>query len=817
MEAVSRTLRPLAWGLLAGFALSILRVPLGLDTASIPAASPSDAYLFRGLALAVVALGLARLCGPRPRALPVLWGAALGYALHGLVLFPRLEVTSWLGLLAGLSAAVAGFWLIGRQRRAPPAPAEEESKLPSMLERAGLLVAGAGVAISLEAVARTLRLLGGSLPADDSAFGAALLVLLAFAGSAFGPLLPRKLGGAGLALLLALAALAGLESLRALETFSGRDSLEHFLKGAPWRLDISHQGRLWGDLLIGARVLLAPAFLLGTALAAAKLRSRLAWTAFGGALGLLAMPALLAAGDPGEGAERTLQLRVVLGALMAGSGGALATLSARDSSWRSRIAAGAIYLLFASIAIASPPPRALPISPWERFQVQPRFVIDAPAGLLTVEPTLDLGLVVTLDRRRMSPSPSEEAADEQRMRLAFERAAEPEVASDPRRVLLVGQLTPARARVLGSLGATQIDRTAAWHENMQALEAQLFESQAPPPGRILAPERLREHGPWHLVIVPPVDGPAPVVRPAERGLGPRVVWFSTGTWCAHRDWGQHVRLSSQGVEELCIAAREPDGLPGGEPIAPPAPWKLLQTRPFEREAASVAAAMQRLAAAAHGTAWLPLAEGLALHAAAQVRSSPFETPAQRTELAVDALILLREAALEREPDRFVRELWNDLAQLLADKREIELVQEHVAPIAERWRPWWQLELAVARSDLEGLDAEGAAERLLRAVNERPLDLGLRILCADALAMAQRHADAALQLREIERVQPGRRDVRRRLAMALARAGDPEAQPLLAELLAEDPLDEELRVFQGPGPYPPVEVRYRPYDAESGEH
>ena len=44
-----------------------------------------------------------------------------------------------------------------------------------LLERLGLLLAGAGTAVALESVARTLRLLGSGVPADDAVFGAFVL------------------------------------------------------------------------------------------------------------------------------------------------------------------------------------------------------------------------------------------------------------------------------------------------------------------------------------------------------------------------------------------------------------------------------------------------------------------------------------------------------------------------------------------------------------------------------------------------------------------------------------------------------------------
>jgi hypothetical protein len=66
------------------------------------------------------------------------------------------------------------------------------------------------------------------------------------------------------------------------------------------------------------------------------------------------------------------------------------------------------------------------------------------------------------------------------------------------------------------------------------------------------------------------------------------------------------------------------------------------------------------------------------------------------------------------------------------------------------------------------------------------------------------------------VQPGRRDVRRLLAMELSRLGDARAAPLLAALLAEDPSDEELRAFQGPGPYPAPAARFQVHGGLEGE-
>jgi len=104
------------------------------------------------------------------------------------------------------------------------------------------------------------------------------------------------------------------------------------------------------------------------------------------------------------------------------------------------------------------------------------------------------------------------------------------------------------------------------------------------------------------------------------------------------------------------------------------------------------------------------------------------------------------------------------------------------------------------------------------VAQRPLDLNLRLDCAVALSMDGRPAEAVAQLEAVDAVQPGRLDVRRLLAMEFARLGDPRAGPLLDELLAADPDDDELRAFQGPGPYPAPEVRYQIHGGlDDGDH
>ena len=113
-------------------------------------------------------------------------------------------------------------------------------------------------------------------------------------------------------------------------------------------------------------------------------------------------------------------------------------------------------------------PRALPLSPWRTFPPQPVWAADTPEGLLTLEPAPDGELVLMLDRRQLTPDGTGAVADQERLIASWHML--PEGRRSGVRVLLVGQLTPHRSYVLKSLGAARIDRTAAWHASMPAIE-----------------------------------------------------------------------------------------------------------------------------------------------------------------------------------------------------------------------------------------------------------------------------------------------------------------------------------------------------------
>ena len=817
------SLRNLLAGLIAGVALSLGRAPAGLELTDGPWIDASSAAFFRALALFTVAIGV----GPRVRVPALLTGAAAGYGLHGLFLAERAAVTGWGTLALALALSVVGMgWASPREEpRAGDAGEREESPGPNPLERLGLALAGAGAAIALESVARVLRLFGGGRPMDDTAFGLAFLGAVALGAVAFGGLASSgRRAPAGIPGGLALAAAACLLSVRLMSEISSYEQLDAFLRSRPWSLDLSRVGKLSGDLLIGGRVLLVPAFLLGAGLAGARDRARLVSLGIGGAAGLLLLPLALIDGTPvpAEEAGRLAAERVASGALVAAAGGLMALAGAWKRASRPAWSGGALACGIAlAVAALGPRPFVLPLSPWERFRPSAEWLADTPEGLMTLESHRGGASVVTLDRRPLTPGGAGERADEQRLRLSFELLA-PQRRSGAR-VLLVGQLTPLRAFALRGLGAGRIDRTAVWHASMAELEALLFGAGTPPEGDVLSPaeadDRARS-GRYDLIVVPPVPGAAPRLE-IESGSARAVVWLGATSDIAGGAWGGFVLLASDGFEQLSVGVHGGgEGVHAGRPVPSPSAFHRLRLRTFERESESERAVARRLSAAAAGTATESLCAGLLEHLRVQVQSSPWETEAQATEISSGALAHLREAvgALTDPATRtFVRELWEGIADVLVQKREIDLIYEHLEPLAQAQSPWPALEEALAHADLEVLDPESAARRLEKVLAASSFDLDARLMRARALGMAGDPAGEAQELRRVLAVQPGRRDVRRRLAVALVRAGDPEGAERVADLLREDPDDEELRVYLGPGPFAPLPVEFTPHGGDADDH
>ena len=297
---------------------------------------------------------------------------------------------------------------------------------------------------------------------------------------------------------------------------------------------------------------------------------------------------------------------------------------------------------------------------------------------------------------------------------------------------------------------------------------------------------------------------------------PAVIWFRAEGDLAQRDLGQRVLLSSDGLVNLSIGVAlgpelEGPGIPAGPPGRARSPLELLRMWPFDRPRELRRDLGRRLVEAARGTDSEALARGLFEHFEAQERDSPWDNLERGTEVDARALDLLASAMREATPGtsraHFLRELWSGAAATLVSKREIDLIESLLPPLAERFGPWKELEAALAHADLELLEPAAAAEHLRAVVAAEPYDLDARMALGHALEMAGRPNDAASEFRRALEVQPGRRDVRRRLAMALVRAGREEGSELVEELLKEDPEDEGLTPFRGPGPYPAPQVRF----------
>jgi hypothetical protein len=812
--------RSAALGAISGLVLSAARAPLGIDWASIPATSGGEMALFGAVALLAVAAWLAN--APRLSVVVFLWSVFASFVAHGLLLANALELSSHMQLLVLIAVATVGtvpgsITTRSRANATENAGASARERVviePGTVPTAGIAIAGFGAAWALYAVARPTLLLGGGLPQDDSVFASVFLLLVAFGATAFGKWFATgERARYALPMLLALTCAACFEPLIALSKFSERAGFESFLRSWPWSLDMLSVGMLSGDSLVGARVFVLPAFVLGAALACARTPRTLASLALGAALARASWPWFVeaqSASTPDAVASLAAQ-RVVIATTIAVAGASLSLVGAARAARKltSWIWAGALVFLafswFLPLVWLGPRPRVLPLSPWEIAQPQPLWLRDTAEGLLTVELTHQGAKVVTLDRHRLTPLPDEEAIEAH----CFERLRGHEY------IQFVGQLTPSRAAVLHSVGVESVDRAAAWWRWTEEIETLLFGDVPRPGGEILdtkfAVSDVESRDYAHFVFATLGSSPRNTTFDSDLEGRPLLVWLDAASDIAHRDWGWgDVMLGCDGVGHLRIGIVNPSRPFGpkltgtyasGTPFSAPTPLASLMKPHFARIFSNEARTTERLARATRGTEHEQLMSGLALHYAAQVESSPFETPAEQIELDDHALELMRDAALAREPDVFTRELWSGLARTLADKRDIDRIERHVKPLAERWKTWPELEYALAVADLEMLEPASAVQHIQLALEGAPNDIELHVLWGRALVLAEQPALAASVFDQALALAPSRRDIRRELAMARVRAGDPGGKAAVEALLREDSKDAELELFLGPGPLP----------------
>jgi Flp pilus assembly protein TadD len=759
--------------------------------------------------------------GPR---LSALWGLPLGYAVHAFLGtasygMPMLDVLLFMPLLVVLGLA---------------AKTKVDARLPQpkKLELVGLFLAAAGVAVALACVGRHARLLGDGSTGAASAHGVVLLLLMAVGASAFTMML-ISLRTARLAsyVALALAASSCLLSLSWLDSVSTQRGLAEHLER--FGLDFSWRGTWRWDALLAASAYALPALSLGVALHALRGKYATGVALVGGAVGLLLVPELLAAGDPTQDALSAAQW-IPLAVWVTCAGAALAALA--ESKERTRwFAVAPILGCAALVAIPTVKPVVL-LAPWSRRPVIPYLAADAAVGFATVEPG-DGGLkIATVERRLVTPNLDDAGEDMARLRTSV--ALVPQAVRAARgksgeglRVLFVGQLTALRWAALRESGVTSIDRTAAWHDLMPRMELALFELKPEdqdnlPAGFVLEPgvawERYHD-GQYDLVICPAILGEFVPVHSLTPMDGTTVVRWLDGDAPLPEDlpdahWnGSPTRVllvQGRGLESLQCAH-----VVGGE-HTPESPWTLWSyaedgfedapradellrrwSRPALRGAADRGNAYAAFEAAQGDGTGRTLCEAGRAFASAQVVSSPYETQEEQVELPDEVLQLLTRAGATPRVDAYARSAIERAAAVLVGKRDVQRLTSFATPLAAQHAPWPALEIALAHADLESLDAEGAVARLKALAPLAPRTVEYHGLYALALEEAGDRTGAVSAWRAALALQPEAHNLQRSLAAALVRNGDPEGRRLVEALLQEHPEDEALRAYLGPGPWP----------------
>lgn len=822
-------------GFLAGYLLSRLRAMPGGDAVDWAGVEASTAGAWRGSALIILALSA---LGARAGGTWIVLGSvALGYAFHGFGFGPSHGVP-WLVLALALVAVIVGRVLV----LATAEDVEEEGAQPtSRGEDVGLLLAGAGLALSLESIARHVRLFGDGLAQDDTVIGTVFLLLLAFGAAAFGWIVcARATRRLSFPVCLAASASACVLSVMFLDTVADGRGLRPFLER--WHVAVADLGTPAWDGLFAAAAFVAPALLLGAGLAGA--RGRGSWTSalLGAAVTMLVLPRFLDQGhdDETNRAELFSSQMVPIGVLITGIGAALAALSEKKRKPVAR------YVTLILIGLCVTPAllrsiKPLPIlSPWEPRMIMPFVTFERGTGLSTVEPSIRGFKVATLDRNLLTPDVDGLSADTQRIADSFAlmRARKPDA-----RVLFVGQLTPLRAAALSVQGAGEIDRTASWWRSMPRLEDGMFrveDKSSPtqlPSGRVLSPREARkrlESGAYDLVIAMPIEGDAPAIRASEapasttvvRWLAPEVPLAGVMNPAESRlegsDLEHAVVLSADGLDVPSIAVVENGVLAEiGDPRRVrvlafdrdrevETPWTRVHRLAGLRANAARASTFAAIAHTRPG----PLADGLARFYAIQAASPPFEQGLTRVELDDPTLEALARAAEEGPLDPFLRSAWSWIARVLTAKRDVTAIDRFLAPLAAAHGPWTELEIALAYADLEGLDAPAAVRRLEPIVARESSNLRAWFALGEALELVHDAPGAAAAYRQASRLAPDQRSLRRRLAMALVWAGDPEGKKLVSDLLSTDLNDPELHAFHGPGEPPPMPNAFVPASARA---
>ncbi len=815
-------------GFCGGWLLSQLRAMPGGDLFAWPFASAACAMGLRAAAFVLIALALWK----RREGLrwPLLLAVTFGYAASGLASGPRQGIP-WLGLIV---VAIAGWVSAGWVRPKETPPSSQDGAQPANVgEMLGLFVAGGGLAIAIESIARYVREFGSGLAQDDTIFGVAFLAFVALGTAAFGWLAStartRRLS---FPVLCAASAAACFASLSFIETVADPVGLKTFLDR--WGVRPIDHGTLAFDLMLGAAAFVLPALLLGASLAGARGRRSLSSAVLGAALGLYLIPRFL---DRGFGAAasqaETFTAQLVPYAVMATVGGAaLAILSESRRRPIARYVALALALPCALVVLGHTIKPIFVLDPWSSRPILPYLAFDTPMGLATIENSVGGLKVASLARHQITPETRESASDSQRLRDSFALISPARRKEGSIQVLFVGQLSAFRANELTTLGATRIDRSAAWWKAMPRLEAALFENGdvsqnlQMPEGEVLSPDEARRRladGKYDIVIAPPVPGDAPAIAHVDAPEKTVVVrWLRLDEPLRGVTAREPAVLSAAGLDMPALgivtnastpsadAAERPRTLPSSRFdmfVPTPLAWSLV--REPNRVDKARSAAFQSLATSWH-PAPTPFIKGLELHYSVQAPSSPFEKDEDRIEISDPALDQLKIDA-RGELDAFTRAMWEWIAGVLVGKRDVTRIEKYVAPVAAAHAPWSALEVSLAYADLESLDAPAAIARLEPVVARDPAAWRAWFALGEAREITGNASGSAAAFKHADDLLPGQNWIRRRFAMAACRAGDPAGRRVAQELLAQKPKDTQMQAFVAPGPPPPAPTSYQPQE------
>ena len=790
-------------GLVAGALLSLLRVPLGVEFFQTVAVSGRTAYGWRAGALAAVALGLFA-AGQAAMPARLLLGACAGYAIHGLFLANQLAPSSTIALCV---VAVLGFAALAALR--PGDESVDPAPSPTIFEMIGLAVAGAGAALSIEAIARHLRIFEGGLARDDSLSGAVALALLALGASILG----KRAGSRPLRGLSAPIALAATAAVCFVPEFFGRriaaqQGLASWLHGIG--MQPSSNGTLPYDLLLSGVLLGLPLLLAGGAFAGIRGRNRLFAVLVGAAVGLAFVPSLLeqALDATASDDQPSISELVPLGSLVASAGALLAIVAISDRGVIARWSGIGTATAAALPALMVEVDPLHVFSPWLPHPLFPLYPSDAPEGFVTVESFGILGgswAFATVDRHRVTPEIEGAVADALRLRASFELLPAEKRAKGKLSVLLVGQLSPERARTLADAGANRVDRTAAWWSSMANVEVALWDStagkQPKPKGEILPISEARarmERGEYDLVVAPAVPGDAPFVHPS--GAPPSTVvvrWIDLDEPTEHRDLGETVAMIVDGLDRPAVAAVENAASAGDGKHAPilahagskgSAPIPLSGLLHGADATAARAANVDRIAAAERGRPHENVTAAFAAYFEHQLDDPGMETGVRIPDSALERF---RKAALDGPPDPTTRRTWETLGHILAVQRETAKIETYLRPVAEKYAPWDALEKALARVDLEAKRPEEAMRRLDPIRLDYPNDFELWTMLGEAHCGGGDGAGAVECWRHAIEIVGVERNDRREIAMHLAACRDEDARAAAIKFLAEFPDDRDL--------------------------